>query len=190
MILLIDNYDSFTYNLTDYFVQLGEEVLVYKNDEIDVADLSKLNFDKIVISPGPNRPKDSGNLMSIVEATYEKYPILGICLGHQALGEFFGATLSHAAQPMHGKVSRIYNNGEGIYKNLPLSFNVCRYHSLILEKLENTDLFVNANTLENECMGIVHKELPIMGMQFHPEAILTEYGLDLLKNWLDGLKTS
>lgn len=190
MILLIDNYDSFTYNLTDYFAQLGEEILLFKNDEIQVSDLSKLNFDKIVISPGPNRPKDSGNLMSIIEATYQNYPILGICLGHQALGEFFGAQLTHALDPMHGKVSRIQHNGEGIYKNLPNGFNVCRYHSLVLKNIENTELQQNAQTIDNECMGIEHTHWPIVGMQFHPEAILTEHGLDLLKNWLDGIKTS
>jgi anthranilate synthase/aminodeoxychorismate synthase-like glutamine amidotransferase len=190
MILLIDNYDSFTYNLTDYFAQLGEEILLFKNDELELADLSKLNFDKIVISPGPNRPKDSGNLMSIIEETYATYPILGICLGHQALGEFFGAKLTHAEEPMHGKVSRIQHNGAGIYKGLPIEFNVCRYHSLILKDIENTELKQNSWTLNNECMGIVHNQLPIVGMQFHPEAILSEYGLDLLKNWLDELKTS
>ena len=190
MILLIDNYDSFTYNLTDYFAQLGEEIQLYKNDEISASDLSSLNFDKIVISPGPNRPKDSGNLMTIIEASYRLYPILGICLGHQALGEFFGAQLTHAAEPMHGKVSRIQNNSEGIYKNLPIEFNVCRYHSLILKNLENTGLLQNAKTIDNECMGIVHTQFPIVGMQYHPEAILSEYGLDLLKNWLDSTKTS
>ena len=190
MILLIDNYDSFTYNLTDYFAQLGEEILLFKNDEIEAADLSKLSFDKIVISPGPNRPKDSGNLMSIIEATYSTYPILGICLGHQALGEFFGAQLTHATVPMHGKVSCIQHTGDGLYKNLPKEFNVCRYHSLILKDLENTKLKQNAWTLENECMGIEHSRLPIVGMQFHPEAVLSEYGLSLLRNWLDGLKTS
>jgi anthranilate synthase/aminodeoxychorismate synthase-like glutamine amidotransferase len=190
MILLIDNYDSFTYNLTDYFAQLGEDILLFKNDEINAADLSKLNFDKIVISPGPNRPKDSGNLMSIIEETYDKYPILGICLGHQALGEFFGAELTHAAEPMHGKVSRIQHTGDGLYKNLPNEFNVCRYHSLILKNFENTELKQNAWTLNHECMGIEHTQLPIVGVQFHPEAILSEYGLDLLKNWLDGLKIS
>ena len=190
MILLIDNYDSFTYNLTDYFAQLEEEVLLFKNDEIEAEDLSRLQFDKIVISPGPNRPKDSGNLMSIIEATYQFYPILGICLGHQALGEFFGAQLTHAAEPMHGKVSRIQHNGEGIYKNLPNDFNVCRYHSLILKNLDNTGLLQNAQTLDNECMGITHTQWPIVGVQFHPEAILSEYGLELLKNWLDSTKIS
>lgn len=190
MILLIDNYDSFTYNLTDYLAQLGEEVLLFKNDQINVSDLSALNFDKIVISPGPNRPKDSGNLMSIIEACYQDYPILGICLGHQALGEFFGAKLTYAKQPMHGKVSRIKTNGRGLYAGLPNEFNVCRYHSLILENFEASNLTVNAETLDHECMGFYHNELPITGMQFHPEAILTEHGIDCLRNWLDGIKTS
>ena len=190
MILLIDNYDSFTYNLTDYFTQLGEQLLVLKNDEVAAADLAHLDFDKIVISPGPNRPKDSGNLMSLIEATYRSYPILGVCLGHQALGEFFGAELTHANQPMHGKVSTIVHDAKGIYKGLPASFDVCRYHSLVLKNIAGTSLIQNAETLDHECMGFYHQDLPIAGMQYHPEAIMTEHGLKLLKNWLHSLTIS
>lgn len=187
MLLLIDNYDSFTFNLKDYFEQLGEEIVVVKNDAIDAAYIFSLKFDKIVLSPGPNRPQDAGNLMKIIETCYLEYPILGVCLGHQALGEFFGATLRHAFLPMHGKVSEIKTNQLGIYKNLPAKFNVCRYHSLVLSHLEKTDLKQTAETINNECMSFEHNSLPITGIQYHPEAILTENGLSILKNWLNSI---
>lgn len=184
MILLIDNYDSFTYNLTDYLAQLGEETLVLKNDETDAASVLDIPFNRLLISPGPNRPSESGNLMSILKVCCHRVPVLGICLGHQAIGEYFGAKLTHAERPMHGKVSELINNGDDIYKGLPGRFNVCRYHSLLLEELGNTPLKQTAWTEAGECMGFTHNTLPVTGIQYHPEAILTEHGIDLLRNWL------
>jgi anthranilate synthase component 2 len=185
MLLLIDNYDSFTYNLKDYFEQLKETVIVIKNDEVTPQSLQNYNFNKVVISPGPNTPKESGNLMALISELYIQYPILGVCLGHQALGEFFGAQLSHAIKPMHGKVSEIQCDSKGIYNNIPSTFKVCRYHSLVLNNLQNTRLAQTAYTSELECMSFEHQSLPIYGIQYHPEAILTENGLQVLKNWLD-----
>ncbi len=188
MLLLIDNYDSFTYNLKDYFEQLGERVIVIKNDEVNAESIHHLNFNKIVLSPGPKTPKEAGNLMAIIETCYQKYPILGICLGHQALGEFFGAKLQKAKVPKHGKVSAIEHNNLGIYNALPNPLNVCRYHSLILENIEHTPLQTTATSIENECMSFKHQTLPITGIQYHPEAILTEHGLDILRNWLTEIR--
>lgn len=188
MILLIDNYDSFTYNLTDYFLQLGQDIEVIKNDTHSPQALQSKSFDAIVISPGPNRPKDSGHLMAIIDAYHQQLPILGICLGHQALGEYFGATLTHAKQPMHGKVSPIKHTEKGIYQHIPQHINVCRYHSLILEQFEQTPLSINAQSDLGECMGFEHKTLPIQGIQYHPEAILTEYGINILGNWCNSLR--
>ncbi len=188
MLLLIDNYDSFTFNLKDYFQQLGEEVEVVENDHISADNLADFNFDKVVLSPGPNTPYESGNLMQVIPELVGRFPILGICLGHQALGQYFGSELILALQPMHGKVSRLIHNGEGIYKDLPESFNVCRYHSLILDLNTEKELVQTAYSPEGECMGFKHQSLPVAGMQYHPEAILTEYGLDLLQNWLKTLQ--
>ncbi len=188
MLLLIDNYDSFTYNLADYFGQLGEEVLVLKNDEIDAKTVFNYKFDKVVISPGPNTPAESGMLMDLIEVLHDQYPVLGICLGHQALGQFFGAELKLAQKPMHGKVSAIRHDGKGIYKDVPNPLNVCRYHSLVLERVEEAGLQVSATTSIGECMGFYHPDLRIAGMQYHPEAILTECGLQLLSNWLDTIR--
>ena len=191
MILLIDNYDSFTYNLLDYFAQLGEEILLFKNDEIEVSDLSKLNFDKIVISPGPNRPKDSGNLMSIIEATYQNYPILGICLGHQSIAQAFGGKIVRAKEVMHGKTSIICHRDAGVFKGLGARFEATRYHSLVIDQkslpncLEVTAWTENEDGTLDEIMGVKHKELNIEGVQFHPESILTEYGHDLLRNFVE-----
>lgn len=185
MILLIDNYDSFTYNLKDYFARLGESLLLIKNDEADAASIRSYSFDRLVISPGPNTPAQSGNLMPIISTLYNEVPILGICLGHQALGQFFGAELQRAKRPVHGKVSPVFHSGTGLYNGLPQGFRVCRYHSLILEHFQDTPLEVCASTAEGECMGFVHRELPVYGMQYHPEAILTEYGLRQLELWLE-----
>ncbi|HEY1047088.1 MAG TPA: aminodeoxychorismate/anthranilate synthase component II [Bacteroidia bacterium] len=184
MLLLIDNYDSFTYNLKDYFEQLGQEVLVVMNDQLDESTL-KIKFERVVISPGPNTPIQSGNLMSMMPHLVKNTPVLGICLGHQALGQYFGAKLLEAELPMHGKVSAITHNQTGIYAGIPNPMNVCRYHSLILKDLDQTDLKLTAATSEGECMGFAHKTLPIQGIQYHPEAILTENGLKLLDNWLN-----
>jgi para-aminobenzoate synthetase component II len=190
MILLIDNYDSFTYNLTDYLEQLGETCQVFKNDEINVDALSSIEFDKVLISPGPNTPMESGNLMSIIETVIYKYPVLGVCLGHQAIGQYFGAKLIHAHKPMHGKVSNINHSGKGIYAGMPSIMNVCRYHSLILTDIDTEILEIDAVSNENECMGFKHKNLPVYGMQYHPEAILTQNGIKLLENWLIDIKSS
>jgi anthranilate synthase/aminodeoxychorismate synthase-like glutamine amidotransferase len=184
VLLLIDNYDSFTYNLKDYFEQLGQEVLVMMNDELDDFQWNHHNIDAVVISPGPNTPEESGQLMKYMSKICSQFPVLGICLGHQAIGQYFGAELVLAKQPMHGKVSIIQHNQKGIYENLPASFGVCRYHSLVLKHLNNTPLEMCSETEESEIMGLQHKELPIYGMQFHPEAILTEHGLKMLNNWL------
>lgn len=184
MLLLIDNYDSFTYNLKDYLGQLGEECLVVRNDEISIEALKQLHFTKIVISPGPQRPADAGILMDVLKEFHSTHPILGICLGHQAIGEFFGGELVKAIYPMHGKVSDITHAQEGIFVNIPTPFRVCRYHSLTIESVSNTPLKVMAQTISGEVMALKHSELPIWGVQFHPEAILTQYGMVLLKNWL------
>lgn len=184
MLLLLDNYDSFTYNLKDYFEQLGEKVLVMRNDELDGSILEKLEIDRLVLSPGPKTPREAGNMMSVIDVAHLKIPILGICLGHQALGEYFGAELCKAIRPMHGKVSQITHDGKGIYEGIVNPLKVCRYHSLILKNIEGTGLKITASSDENECMSFRHKELPIIGIQYHPEAILTEQGLQLLKNWL------
>lgn len=189
MLLLIDNYDSFTYNLKDYFEQLNEKVIVVKNDKVTPQTLKNYNFNKVVISPGPNTPKESGYLMELIEVLHMHYPILGVCLGHQALGEFFGAKLTHAIQPMHGKVSEIKCDSKGIYKDLPSVFKVCRYHSLLIKDLPQAIIKPTAYTNELECMSFEHQTLPIFGIQYHPESILTEYGLIILKNWLDVINT-
>jgi anthranilate synthase/aminodeoxychorismate synthase-like glutamine amidotransferase len=184
-LLLIDNYDSFTFNLKDYFGQLGEEVIVVKNDEVDEQSVFDYKFDKLVISPGPNTPSEAGHLMQVINAVHDRFPILGICLGHQALGQFYGAELKQAVKPMHGKVSEISHNHEGIYKDLPDPIKVCRYHSLLIENNETTGLITTATTSIGECMSFRHAELPVTGIQYHPEAILTEHGLQILRNWLD-----
>lgn len=188
MLLLIDNYDSFTFNLRDYFLQLGEEVLVVENDQVNEHSIHTLSFDKVVLSPGPNKPEDSGNLMGLLPVVVERFPVLGICLGHQALGQYFGADLQLALRPMHGKVSRITNDGSGVYNQLPCQFDVCRYHSLVVDVHACKELRMTAWSDENECMGFEHVGRPIVGMQYHPEAILTEYGLQLLDNWLSSVR--
>jgi anthranilate synthase/aminodeoxychorismate synthase-like glutamine amidotransferase len=183
MILLIDNYDSFTYNLYDYICQLGYSCTVMRNDECTIAQISALeNLDCIVISPGPGKPQDAGISMQIIATFHQKLPILGICLGHQAIGEYFGAELVKAKKPMHGKTSYITFNKHFLFKEILAPFQVMRYHSLIIEKLPE-NLITIAQTQENEIMAISHCSLPIVGIQFHPESILTENGLQLLANF-------
>ena len=181
MILIIDNFDSFTYNLVDYFNQLDLEVKVLRNNAPD-KDLLNERYEAVVLSPGPGVPASAGKLMKIMDFYHDKKPILGICLGYQAIGKFFGGSLKKAQKPMHGKTSVVFNNGDEIFNNLPTSFEVTRYHSLICHNLYDEILIISLSK-EEEVMAIRHKEYPIYGLQFHPEAVLTQHGLDILRNW-------
>ncbi len=185
MLLVIDNYDSFTYNLVQYLGEMGEEIAVHRNDQIALEEIEALRPDKIVISPGPGMPKDAGISIEVVRKFGQNIPILGVCLGHQAIGEAFGGEVIRADRLMHGKTSIISHDGHSIYQDLPDRFPATRYHSLILRRENLPDLFeATAWTDEGELMGIRHKTAPIEGVQFHPESILTEVGKDLLKNFL------
>jgi len=185
MILLIDNYDSFTYNLVQYFGELGEEVRVYRNDEITLPAIKKINPARIVISPGPGSPKDAGISLEVIRAFAGKKPLLGVCLGHQCLGQAFGGQIVRAGRIMHGKTSAIYHDGKTIFRNLPNPFTATRYHSLLVERRTfPKELTISAWTKEGEIMGLRHKEYKLEGVQFHPESILTEAGKQLLKNFL------
>ena len=185
MILMIDNYDSFTYNLVQYLGELGQEVKVYRNDALSIKDIKKLNPKSIVISPGPGRPEDAGISCSVIEEFCEKIPILGVCLGHQAIGYCFGAKIVQAKRLMHGKTSKIYHNKKDIFKNIPNPFLATRYHSLLVEnKNLPVCLEITAKTAENEIMGLKHKAYPLWGVQFHPESILTKSGKAILDNFI------
>jgi anthranilate synthase/aminodeoxychorismate synthase-like glutamine amidotransferase len=183
LILLIDNYDSFTYNLYDYFCRLQAEVRVIRNDHYKLPDIIAMQPSALVISPGPGRPIDSGITMELIEYYHDKLPILGICLGHQALGEFFGARLIKSPYPMHGKTSLVHHEGNAIFADIPVQFEVMRYHSLELESLTGTPLQEIASA-DGTIMALKHNTLPLYGLQFHPESILTPDGLKLLENWL------
>jgi anthranilate synthase/aminodeoxychorismate synthase-like glutamine amidotransferase len=189
MLLLLDNYDSFTYNLYDYLYQLGIECKVLRNDECTIADLEALPLKAIVISPGPGRPEDSGITMQVIEHFHAKLPILGICLGHQALGLYFGAKLVRGLEPVHGKTSLSSHNNNVVFEGIHSPFPVMRYHSLVLEQLDGTPLDIIATTAYGIAMAIKHRELPLYGFQFHPESILTPDGLKLLGNWWAGVTT-
>ena len=182
MLLLLDNFDSFTYNLVDYFAQLGVEVQVVRND-VPLEELRKLPVKAVVLSPGPGTPQQAGSLLEVVQAYHGEVPILGICLGHQALGEFFGAKLAKGLRPMHGKVSEIICLPDPIFDGLPEKMQVVRYHSLVLQELP-TALVPLAFTEAGELMAFKHNEWPLYALQFHPEAALTTYGLRMLCNWL------
>ena len=185
MLLMIDNYDSFTYNIVQYLGELGEDVRTVRNDEITLRDIEAMAPERICISPGPMAPKDAGISLDILREFKGKLPILGVCLGHQAIGEAFGGKVIRAKQVMHGKTSLIAHTGEGVFKGLPSPFTVIRYHSLAIERASLPDcLEVTAWTDDGEIMGVRHKEYDIEGVQFHPESILSEHGHALFKNFL------
>lgn len=184
MILLLDNFDSFTFNLVDYLGRLGRECTVIRND-VALEDIPLDDFSALVISPGPEIPQSSGNLMDVLEAAIDRYPVLGICLGHQAIGELYGGEVVKAVHPMHGKISEIEVIGSDVlFRGLPERFSVVRYNSLLVSHPGN-EVQITARTATGEIMALSHTSKPIHGVQFHPEAILTEYGIDILGNWLD-----
>ncbi len=185
MLLMLDNYDSFTYNLVQYLAELGQDVQVYRNDEIDLQQVAALNPRHIVISPGPCTPNEAGISVPLIHEFAGKIPILGVCLGHQSIGQAFGGKIVHAKQLMHGKTSQIHHTSVGVFKDLPNPYIATRYHSLVIERETIPDcLEITAWTADGEIMGVRHKTLPIEGVQFHPESILTEHGHDLLNNFL------
>ncbi len=191
MILMIDNYDSFTYNVVQYLGELGAQVDVYRNDEISIEDIARLAPEKIVISPGPCTPTEAGISLAVIENFKGRIPILGICLGHQSIGQAFGGKIIRAGQVMHGKTSEVFHNNTGVFQGLSNPFVATRYHSLVIDKnqlpecLEITAWTQNADGSIEEIMGVRHKTLDIEGVQFHPESILSEHGHDLLRNFLE-----
>lgn len=186
MLLMIDNYDSFTFNIVQYFGQLGEEVQVFRNDRITLAEIEALAPARLVISPGPCSPEEAGISVAAIKHFAGKIPILGVCLGHQSIGAAFGGRVVRSSTLMHGKTSPIHHNGEGLFRGLPNPFSATRYHSLVVERSSFPDcLDITAWVEEGEVMGLAHKELPVWGVQFHPESILTEGGMDILGNFLE-----
>lgn len=191
MLLMIDNYDSFTYNLVQYLGELGADVRVYRNDQITVDEIARLAPDHIVVSPGPCTPNEAGISLAVIKAFAGSIPLLGVCLGHQSIGQVFGGRIVHAREIMHGKTSMIYHTGVGVFRDLPNPFEATRYHSLVIEKATApTCLDVTAWTQTpeggvDEIMGVRHKQLAVEGVQFHPESILTQHGHDLLRNFLE-----
>lgn len=184
-ILVIDNYDSFTFNLVQLLGAFTDDIIVKRNDKTTTAEIEKMNIDRIVISPGPGRPEDSKVSLDVVNDLGKKIPVLGVCLGHQAIGISFGGKVINAPTLMHGKTSVIQHDGEKIYKNIPQNFEAGRYHSLaISEKTLPGEIEITARTTEDVVMGIRHKEYPIEGIQFHPESVLTSEGYNIIKNWL------
>lgn len=186
MILMIDNYDSFTYNLYQYLGVLGVEVEVRRNDKISLAEIGDMQPERLVISPGPGTPQSAGITISVIERFHRQLPILGVCLGHQAIGAAFGGRVVHASQLMHGKTSEINHDGKRIFNGLPDPFTATRYHSLAIERKSlPSSLEVSAVAEDGEIMGLRHREYPVEGVQFHPESILTNEGMDILKNFLE-----
>ena len=182
---MIDNYDSFTYNLVQYLGELGENVRVVRNDELSVGEIEELAPERIVLSPGPCTPNEAGVSLELVHRMAGRVPLLGVCLGHQAIGQAFGGRVVHAKTLMHGKVSSIHHTGAGVFRGLPSPFRATRYHSLAIEREScPAELEVTAWTEDGEIMGVRHRSLPIEGVQFHPESILTEHGHALLRNFL------
>ena len=190
MLLMIDNYDSFTYNLVQYLGELGQDVQVYRNDQITLKEIDKLSPERIVISPGPCTPNEAGISLDVIDYFKGKMPILGVCLGHQSIGQAFGGRIVHANNIMHGKTSEIYHTNKDVFKGLDSPFTATRYHSLVIEKeslpecLEVTAWTKNDAGDIDEIMGVRHREYPVCGVQFHPESILTSYGHELLNNFL------
>lgn len=191
MLLMIDNYDSFTFTLVQYFQALGQEVKVIRNDAVSIAKIRQLNPDRIVISPGPCSPSEAGISVETVQAFYQSKPILGVCLGHQTIAQAFNANVIKAREVKHGKTSLISHNKSGLYQGLPTPYMVTRYHSLIVDHnslpdfIEPTSWSVDKNGLKDELMGLQLTDYPVAGVQFHPESVLTEHGLNLLANFLD-----
>lgn len=186
MIVLIDNYDSFTYNLYQYLIEFEDDVRIYRNDKIDVKELEALKPDKIVISPGPGRPEEAGNTLDIIDYFKDKLPILGICLGHQSMGQVYGAEIVRAGEIVHGKTALVKTKANPLFKGIPESFKVMRYHSLIIDRETLSDEFdIIAETEDGLIMGIAHKRYPIYGLQFHPESILTEHGKEMIANFVE-----
>jgi anthranilate synthase/aminodeoxychorismate synthase-like glutamine amidotransferase len=185
MVLVIDNYDSFTYNLVQYLGELGEDVRVYRNDQITLDEIAALKPDHIVISPGPGDPEDGGISNEVIRAFGPTTPVLGVCLGHQCIGHVFGGVVSRAPRLMHGKTSSVYHNGLGLFNGIPSPFTATRYHSLIVEEALPETLAVTAFTRDGEVMGLQHRDYPVVGVQFHPESILTEHGKRILQNFLN-----
>lgn len=185
MILVIDNYDSFTYNLVQYLGELGEDIVVRRNDEIDLAGIESLAPDRILISPGPCTPNEAGISLALIDHFKGNIPILGVCLGHQAIGQAFGGDVVRADKLMHGKTSAIYHDGKTIFAGLPSPYTATRYHSLIVRRETLPDcLEISAETKDGEIMALRHKQYPIEGVQFHPESIITDHGLTLLRNFV------
>ena len=193
MLLMIDNYDSFTYNLVQYLGELGADVAVHRNDQISVEEIEQLNPTRIMISPGPCTPNEAGVSMDVIRHFAGKVPILGVCLGHQSIGQVFGGDIVHAREIMHGKTSLVHHNGDYVFSGLSNPYTATRYHSLVIDKNTLPDCLQVTAWTENEkgeldeIMGVRHKELDVEGVQFHPESILTEYGHELLKNFIDGV---
>ena len=186
MILMIDNYDSFTYNLVQYMGELGADIRVERNDRISIDEIESLAPEKIVISPGPCTPAKAGISVEVIKCFSGKVPVLGVCLGHQSVGAAFGGEIIKAGKLMHGKTSEVRHDGKTLFKGLPNPFTATRYHSLVLNRKTLPDCFeITAESDDNEIMGIRHKELPVEGVQFHPESILTPDGKDLLKNFIE-----
>ena len=187
MLLIIDNYDSFTYNLVQYLGELGAEMEIFRNDEVTVDEIkNKLKPEKILVSPGPGTPEKAGISTEVIKEFSESTPILGVCLGHQAIGQVFGGKVIRAPSPIHGKPSKVSHNGKGVFKNLENNFEAGRYHSLVVERDSLPDsLEITAQTDDGLIMGLRHKQLKVEGVQFHPESILTSYGKKLLQNFLD-----
>jgi anthranilate synthase/aminodeoxychorismate synthase-like glutamine amidotransferase len=188
MILVIDNYDSFTYNIVQYLGELGAKIVVYRNDQITIGEIKKMKPEKILISPGPGEPKDAGISEEVIKTFGPKIPILGVCLGHQAIGEVFGGKIVRATSIMHGKTSLIKHSAKGVFKGISNPFEATRYHSLVVERKSfprSLEIVAETKDKDKEIMGLKHKKYPVYGVQFHPESILTAEGMKLLKNFLE-----